>query len=162
MTGEKRTETRMRCYNTLCIPYISLHPSLQLYTMHACREGRGVIYREYTECYSISFLFLFFFHQSSLYPIKIFAKCFYLLVRKMGSHSFAVPASLFSIHYYNNRCILITLKAFGLKRSGVSDSHFVEGTPSRSFRPIFCQVPEFGIPLIFVHPLLRPTANCNA
>ena len=37
-------------------------------------------YREYTECYSISFLFLFFFHQSSLYPIKIFAKCFYLLV----------------------------------------------------------------------------------
>ena len=31
MTGEKRTETRMRCYNTLCIPYISLHPSL-----HAC------------------------------------------------------------------------------------------------------------------------------
>ena len=33
-----------------------------------------------TECYSISFLFLFFFHQSSLYPIKIFAKCFDLLV----------------------------------------------------------------------------------
>ena len=29
-----------------------------------------MIYREYTECYSISFLFLF----------KIFAKCFYLLV----------------------------------------------------------------------------------
>ena len=27
-----------------------------------------------------SFLFLFFFHQSSLYPIKIFVKCFYLLV----------------------------------------------------------------------------------
>ena len=26
------------------------------------------------------FLFLFFFHQSSLYPIKIFAKSFYLLV----------------------------------------------------------------------------------
>ena len=23
MTGEKRTETRMRCYNTLCIPYIT-------------------------------------------------------------------------------------------------------------------------------------------
>ena len=39
-----------------------------------------MIYREYTECYSISFLFLFFFHQSSLYPIKRFAKCFYLLV----------------------------------------------------------------------------------
>ena len=79
MTGEKRTETRMRCYNTLCIPYISLHPSLQSYTMHACREGWSDI-MEYTECYSISFLFLFFFHQSSLYPIKIFAKCFYLLL----------------------------------------------------------------------------------
>ena len=80
MTGEKRTETRMRCYNTLCIPYISLHdpPYSHNYTMHAGRGG--VIYREYTECYSISFLFLFFFHQSSLYPIKRFAKCFYLLV----------------------------------------------------------------------------------
>ena len=80
MTGEKRTETRMRCYNTLCIPYISLHdpPYSHIQCMHAGRGG--VIYREYTECYSISFLFLFFFHQSSLYPIKIFAKCFYLLV----------------------------------------------------------------------------------
>ena len=28
MTGEKITETRMRCYNTLCVPYISLDPSL--------------------------------------------------------------------------------------------------------------------------------------
>ena len=84
MTGEKRTETRMRCYNTLCIPYISLHPSLHACIVYDCREGRGVIYREYTECYSISFLFLFFFHQSSLYPIKIFAKCFYLLVINYG------------------------------------------------------------------------------
>ena len=81
MTGEKRTETRMRCYNTLCIPYISLHPSLHACIVYDCKEGRGVIYREYTECYSISFLFLFFFHQSSLYPIKIFAKCFYLLYK---------------------------------------------------------------------------------
>ena len=79
MTGEKRTETRMRCYNTVYSLYITPRPSLQSYTMHAGRGG-GVIYREYTECYSISFLFLFFFHQSSLYPIKIFAKCFYLLV----------------------------------------------------------------------------------
>ena len=79
MTGEKRTETRMRCYNTLCIPY---YHSMTLPTViyNACREGWSDIYREYTECYSISFLFLFFFHQSSLYPIKIFAKCFYLLV----------------------------------------------------------------------------------
>ena len=57
MTGEKRTETRMRCYNTLCIPYISLHPSLHACIVYDCREGRGVIYREYTECYSISVLF---------------------------------------------------------------------------------------------------------
>ena len=55
-------------------------PPLPACIVYDCREGRGVIYREYTECYSISFLFLFFFHQSSLYPIKIFAKCFYLLV----------------------------------------------------------------------------------
>ena len=32
-----------------------------------------------TQSVSIQFLFLFFFHQSSLYPIKIFAKYFYLL-----------------------------------------------------------------------------------
>ena len=44
MTGEKRTETRMRCYNTLCIPYISLHPSLHACIVYDCREGRGVIY----------------------------------------------------------------------------------------------------------------------
>ena len=43
-------------------------PPLSACIVHDCREGRGVIYREYTECYSISFLFLFFFHQSSLYP----------------------------------------------------------------------------------------------
>ena len=45
-----------------------------------CREGRGVIYIGNTQSVSISFLFLFFFHQSSLYPIKIFENCFYLLV----------------------------------------------------------------------------------
>ena len=72
---KKRTETRVRCYNTLCIPYISIHPSL-----HALCMTVGRIYREYTECYSISFLFLFFFHQSSLYPIKMFAKFFYSLI----------------------------------------------------------------------------------
>ena len=49
--------------------------------MYDCREGRGVIIGN-TQSVSISFLFLFFFHQSSLYPIKIFAKCFYLLVKK--------------------------------------------------------------------------------
>ena len=81
MTGEKRTETRMRCYNTLCIPYNYITPRPSYSHIQCMHAGRGgVIYREYTECYSISFLFLFFFHQSSLYPIKIFAKCFYLLV----------------------------------------------------------------------------------
>ena len=65
-------------YNTLCIPYISLHPSLHTLYVYDCREGRGVIYREYTESYSISFLFLFFFHQSSLYPIKTSNKNFIL------------------------------------------------------------------------------------
>ena len=31
----KLTETRMSCYNTLCIPYISLHPSLHALYMTA-------------------------------------------------------------------------------------------------------------------------------
>ena len=47
--------------------------------MYDCREGRGVIIGN-TLSVSISFLFLFFFHQSSLYSIKIFVKCLYLLV----------------------------------------------------------------------------------
>ena len=37
MTGEKRTETRMRCYNTLCIPCISLHDSP--YSHIQCMQG---------------------------------------------------------------------------------------------------------------------------
>ena len=69
MTGEKRTEIRMRCYTTLCIPYVSLHNPP--YSRKQCMQGEVEIYREYTEWYSISFLFLFFFHQSFLYPIKI-------------------------------------------------------------------------------------------
>ena len=44
-----------------------------------------MIYIGNTRSVSISFLFLFFFHQSSLYPIKIFAKCFYLLVIIIGA-----------------------------------------------------------------------------
>ena len=60
--------------NSLCIPYISLHPSLHALCM--TREDRGMIIRN-TQSVSIPFLFLFFFHQSSLYPIK---KCFYVLV----------------------------------------------------------------------------------
>ena len=43
--------------------------------LYDCREGRGVIIGN-TQSFSIPFLFVFFFHQSSLYPIKIFAKCF--------------------------------------------------------------------------------------
>ena len=63
-------------------------PPLPACIVYDSREGCGVIYREYTECYSISFLFLLFFHQSSLFPTKIFAKCFYLLVGKYGSTSY--------------------------------------------------------------------------
>ena len=43
--------------------------------VYDCREGHGVIIGN-TQSVSIPFLFLFFFHQSSLYPIKIFAKMF--------------------------------------------------------------------------------------
>ena len=60
--------------------YVSISYSgvLVIYGSYSCEaEGRGVIYREYTEC----FLFQFFFHQSSLYPINIFAKCFIRLQR---------------------------------------------------------------------------------
>ena len=48
MTGEKRTETRMRCQHSV-YSLLSLHdrPSLQSYIMRAGRGG--VIYREYTE-----------------------------------------------------------------------------------------------------------------
>ena len=43
MTGEKRTETRMRCYNTLCIPY-NVTPPLPACIVYDCREDCGVIY----------------------------------------------------------------------------------------------------------------------
>ena len=72
--------------NTSVFPIITPRSSLQSYTMHAGRGG--VIYREYTSV-SIPFLFLFFFHQSSLYPIKIFAKCFYLLICILFSAPYA-------------------------------------------------------------------------
>ena len=79
MTGEKRTETRMRCQHSVYSLYMYITPPLPACIMYDCREGRGVIIGN-TQSVSISFLFLFFFHQSSLYPIKIFVKCFYLLV----------------------------------------------------------------------------------
>ena len=86
--------------------YITPRPSLQSYTMHA--ERGGVIYREYTECYSISFLFLFFFHQSSLYPIKIFAKCFYLQVCILFSAPNLSELKLIIFLFFVNRqCILM-------------------------------------------------------
>ena len=119
MTGEKRTETRMRCYNTLCIPYITPRPSLQSYTMHAGRGG--VIYREYTECYSISFLFLFFFHQSSLYLIKIFAKCFYLLVCILFSAS---ELKLIIFLFFNFREPSVYTNGHGVIIIGIIGSRF--------------------------------------
>ena len=58
------------------------------YSVHAGRRG-GVIYSERIHSVSIPFLFLLFLHQSSLYPIKIFAKCFYLLVCILFSAPYA-------------------------------------------------------------------------
>ena len=65
----KKEQKQERDANTLCIPYISLHPSLHALCMTVGR--------------------VFFFHQSSLYPIKIFAKCFYLLVCILFSAPYA-------------------------------------------------------------------------
>ena len=78
MTGEKKNRNKNGML-TLCIPYCH---SMTLPTIihNACREGWIDIRIGNTQSVSIPFLFLFFFHQSSLYPIKIFAKCFYLLV----------------------------------------------------------------------------------
>ena len=45
-------------------------PPLPACIMYDCREGCAVIIGN-TQSVSIPFLFLFFFHQSSLYPIKI-------------------------------------------------------------------------------------------
>ena len=79
--------SRMQCKNgmlTLCNYYV--FPALPEHTaensciVYDCRVGRGVIIEKNTQSVSIPFLFLFFFHLSSLYPIKIFAKCVYLLV----------------------------------------------------------------------------------
>ena len=47
MTGEKRTETRMRCYNTVHSLYIYHSTTLPACIVYDCREGRGVIYREF-------------------------------------------------------------------------------------------------------------------
>ena len=69
---------------TLCVFPIYITSPLTACIMYDCREGRGVIYIGNTQSVSISFLFLFFFHQSSLYSIKIFAKYFYLLVVSIG------------------------------------------------------------------------------
>ena len=84
MTGEKRQEWDA---NTLCIPYISLHPSLHALCMTLGRIVESVIIGN-TQSVSIPFLFLFFFHQPSLYPIKRFAKCFqYMLASDQGQGS---------------------------------------------------------------------------
>ena len=77
MTGEKKNRNKNEML-TLCIPYISLH------------IGN-------TQSVSISFLFLFFFHQSSLYPIKIFVKYFYLPVCILFSVPYARASASGSI-----------------------------------------------------------------
>ena len=61
---------------TLCVFPIYITPPLPACIMYDCREVHGVIIGN-TQSVSISFFLLFFFHQSYLYPIKIFVKCFY-------------------------------------------------------------------------------------
>ena len=76
--------TTHSCSLKLILFTVSMHSTpraLPACIMYDCREVHGVIIGN-TQSVSIPFLFLFFFHQSSLYPIKIFVKCFYLLVRK--------------------------------------------------------------------------------
>ena len=56
--------------NTRCIPYITLHPlRLPACIVYDCREDRGVIIGN-TQSVSIPFLFLFFFHESSLKDLQ--------------------------------------------------------------------------------------------
>ena len=64
--------------------------------MYDCREGHRVIIGN-APSVSISFLFLFFFHQSSLYPIKIFVKCFYLLVINYYYHILSINVKSVSV-----------------------------------------------------------------
>ena len=77
MTGELKEQKQEWDANTVYSLYIT--PPLPACIVYDCREDREVIIGN-THSVSIPFLFLFFFHQSSLYPIKRFAKCFYLLV----------------------------------------------------------------------------------
>ena len=60
--------------NTLCIPFISLHDPP--YSHIQCIQGGVDYYRECTECYHPILVSVLF----SPVTIKIFAKCFYLLV----------------------------------------------------------------------------------
>ena len=53
---------------TLCV--FPITPPLPACIVYDCREGRGVIIGIHSV--SISFLFLFFFHQSSLIQSKMF------------------------------------------------------------------------------------------
>ena len=50
------------------------------------------------------------------------------------------------------------------KHTQVSDSNFRgrNARPVIRFNRFFAKYLEFGIHLIFVHPLLRPTITCNA
>ena len=85
-SSSSSSPSRMQCkngmltlYNYYVFPALPEHTAENSCIVYDCREGRGVIIGN-TQSVSIPFLFLFFFHLSSLYPIKIFAKCFYLLV----------------------------------------------------------------------------------
>ena len=80
----KKEEKKEWDANTLCIPYYH-STTLPTVIHNACRDGWSDIGN--TQSVSIPFLFLFFFHQSSLYPIKIFANSFYLLVCQPHMHA---------------------------------------------------------------------------
>ena len=80
-----------------------------------------MIYIGNTQSVSISFLFLFFFHQSSLYPIKIFAKCVYLFTSLYARFSVVGPipfllaaiffgSSLYRKYYRTSRYICENLR----------------------------------------------------
>ena len=83
--------------NTLCIPYISLHPSLLALCMTACSEGRGVIIGN-TQTVSIPFLFCSFFTSHPYIQSKYLQNVFiYYKVHRIHLF-FAVCGTVIELH----------------------------------------------------------------